>query len=438
MLGSIARDMCGIAVRARRLRIDGVVAALSLFVLIAAGSAEARYAAIVIHSDSGEVLYEKNADTLNYPASLTKMMTLYLAFEALEAGRLHLDQPLTVSRRAAAMPPSKLGLKPGTTIAVEAAILALVIKSANDAAVVLAEAIGGSEATFADMMSKRAHALGMERTTFRNASGLPNRGQLSTARDMATLSRALLHDRAAYYRYFATDRFTHRGRTLRNHNRLLRRYQGADGIKTGYTRASGYNLAASAVRDQARIIAVVFGGRTAKWRDRHTAALLDRGFARLAIRESLQSIGPPVRKPLETAVTSMTVAGNKADTAARRPAAPSGSDAQGLVQLAFAPLPDGVTYGVQVGAYYDPDLALRNAIYALNQIPDLLSAARISIRTSTGRRGPIYQARFVGLSKTHAERACRELETINIDCLVMRLHDAAELAFGAVSNRSRS
>ncbi len=264
--------------------------------LLTAAPAQAKYAAVVIDAETGEVLHARNSNTRNYPASLVKMMTLYMVFDALEKRKLKLNQGLRVSRRAAGMPPSKLGLRRGQTIRVKEAILALVTKSANDVAVVVAEAIGRTESQFAQKMTRKARQLGMKRTTFRNASGLPNRRQLSTARDMATLARALIRDFPQYYYFFATKSFKYRGRTYRNHNKLLRTYKGADGIKTGYIRASGYNLVASSVRNGRRVIAVVFGGKTSRSRNRHTASLLDRGFKRLTlIARSYPA--PPPRKP---------------------------------------------------------------------------------------------------------------------------------------------
>ncbi len=277
------------------------VAALTCFLVFAAAlftaaPAQAKYASVVIDAETGEVLHAKNSNTRNYPASLVKMMTLYMVFDALEKRKLKLNQGLRVSRRAAGMPPSKLGLRRGQTIRVKEAILALVTKSANDVAVVVAEAIGGTESQFARKMTKKARKLGMKRTTFRNASGLPNRRQLSTARDMATLARALIRDFPQYYHFFATQKFKYRGRTYRNHNKLLRTYSGADGIKTGYIRASGYNLVASSVRNGRRVIAVVFGGKTSRSRNRHTATLLDRGFKRLTMI-ARNYPPPPRRKP---------------------------------------------------------------------------------------------------------------------------------------------
>ncbi len=280
---------------------------LALILCWPANEAQARSASIVIDYETGRVLQENRADARNYPASMTKMMTLYLAFEALERGDIGLDQRLPVSRRAAAMPPSKLGLKAGETIGVKDALLALTIKSANDAAVVVAEALGRTEGDFARLMSHKARALGMYRTSFQNASGLPHLLQLSTARDIAVLARALIRDFPQYYGYFSSPYFVYKGRTYWNHNRLLRTYRGADGIKTGYIRASGYNLAASARRNGRRLIAVVFGGKSPGSRDRQIAALLDGAFARLAAHHPGKSPGPSPRKPLLAAAAETTV-----------------------------------------------------------------------------------------------------------------------------------
>lgn len=239
-----------------------------------------RYSAIVTDARTGAVLMAANPDEPRYPASLTKMMTLYLTFEALRDGRISLSSQVPVSYSAASMPPSRLGLTAGISLTVEEAILALVTKSANDAAAALGELLGGgSEQRFAQMMTLKARALGMTNTTFRNASGLPDMDQVSTARDMALLGRRLLQDFPDRYSYFSTPHFVFRGRTIWNHNRLLQEYDGADGIKTGYVNDSGFNLVASAQRDGVRLVAAVFGGRTGRERDRHMMALLDRGFA---------------------------------------------------------------------------------------------------------------------------------------------------------------
>ncbi len=373
----------------------------------ASQSAEARYAAIVIEADSGRVLHETNADTRNYPASLTKMMTLYLVFEALKDGRLTLQQRLPVSRRAAGMPASRLGLKRGGTIDVETAIYMLVTKSANDVAVVVAEALGKTETGFARQMTEKAKSLGMTRTSFRNASGLHNRGQLSTAREMAVLAQALMHDFPKEYGYFATRSYRYKGRNYRNHNKLLRTYAGTDGLKTGYIRASGYNLAASAERDGRRLIAVVFGGRTGKSRDRQVAKLLDRGFRKLTDPIYLAAGGkvdgllaPPPPKPLALAAAHVRTPAPKAAPA--------------------APLPPKRGWGVQVGAYYRYAPAKKAAESAMAKLPDLLSESRMTITHVAGQRGRIYRARLVGLTESHARGACRQLKAMKSDCLVVR------------------
>lgn len=231
-------------------------------------------AALVVDGNTGRVLYEENADALRHPASLTKIMTLYMLFEQLEAGRLKLESELPVSARAASQSPSKLNLRPGSTIEVEDAIKAIVTRSANDVAVVIGEAIGGSESNFADMMTRKARALGMNSTTFRNASGLPNPGQVTTARDLAILGRAIQDRFPREYRYFSTRSFVYRGETIGNHNRLLGRIEGVDGIKTGYTNASGFNLVTSVHRDNRFVIGVVLGGSSGSSRDNRMANLV--------------------------------------------------------------------------------------------------------------------------------------------------------------------
>ena len=233
------------------------------------------YAAIVIDDKSGFVLHEDSADEPRHPASLTKIMTLYLLFEQLEGGKLKLDTPLPVSTRAALQNPTKLGLKANQTIKVEDAIKGLVTKSANDAAVVVAEAIGGSEEEFANLMTLKAEALGMMGTIYVNASGLPADAQITTARDQAILGRAIQHRFPVYYQYFATPSFHYKGAEMHNHNALLRQVKGVDGIKTGYTEASGYNLVSSVRRDEKHIVAVVLGGTSNGARDARMRQLIE-------------------------------------------------------------------------------------------------------------------------------------------------------------------
>lgn len=241
-----------------------------------------KYAALVMDAQTGRILFQANPDKQLHPASLTKVMTLLMAFDALEDGRMSLRDRIGISRHAASMDPSKLGLDPGDTIRVEDAIYAIVTKSANDVAVAMAEALGGSEAGFARMMTARAHGIGMSRTNFVNASGLHNPGQISTARDMAILARYVIREYPSYYRYFSTKSYRYGDMVLRNHNRLMETYEGMDGMKTGYVGPSGFNLVASAVRDGHRLIGVVFGGKTAASRNTTMASLLDKGFSDLA------------------------------------------------------------------------------------------------------------------------------------------------------------
>ena len=242
-----------------------------------------RYASIVVDAASGDVLSAANADEYRFPASLTKMMTLYMLFEALRDRRLSLTQPVPVSPWAASMSPSKLGLLPGTLITVEQAVLGLVTKSANDAAAALGELMGGDEERFAQMMTLRARALGMTRTTFRNASGLPDWGQVTTARDMALLARHLIQDFPSYYWYFSVPSFVFQGRTIMGHQHMLQTYPGADGLKTGYIEASGFNVVTSALWGSTRLVGVVLGAGSGWERDQHMASLLDQGFERMGV-----------------------------------------------------------------------------------------------------------------------------------------------------------
>ena len=239
-----------------------------------------RYASLVIDAQTGQVISATNPDDYRFPASLTKMMTMYLVFEAIRDHRLSFTDQVPVSNWASSMPPTKIGLVPGTVITIEQALLSLVTKSANDSATALGELLGGDEERFAEIMTLRARSLGMSRTTFRNASGLPDWGQVTTARDMAVLARHLLQDFPQFYHYFSTPSFRFHGRVVLNHQTLLRTYPGADGLKTGYTEASGFNVVTSAMRGDVRLIGVVLGAASGGERDGHMAALLDQGFQR--------------------------------------------------------------------------------------------------------------------------------------------------------------
>ncbi|MCO5146756.1 MAG: D-alanyl-D-alanine carboxypeptidase [Aquamicrobium sp.] len=241
-----------------------------------------KYAAIVVDARSGRVLYERASNAPRYPASLTKMMTLYLLFEALDEGRVRLDEEIPVSAFAASRPPSKMGIKRGGSIDARSAVLALAVRSANDVAVAVAERLAGSEEAFARSMTLKARQLGMTGTVFRNASGLPDDGQRTTARDMAVLAMALRNRFPHHYHYFANREFAFGGKIVRGHNSLLGRIPGVDGLKTGYIRASGFNLATSAGRGGRRVVAVVMGGESARARDEHMVSLIETYLPRAA------------------------------------------------------------------------------------------------------------------------------------------------------------
>ncbi|HET6519148.1 MAG TPA: hypothetical protein VFG47_04945, partial [Geminicoccaceae bacterium] len=310
----------------------------------------------------------------------------------------------------------------------------------------------GTESEFAELMTRKARGLGMERTTFRNASGLHHPGQLSTARDMARLSRALLTDFPQYYDYFSRPEFRYAGRTYHSHNHLLRTYAGADGIKTGYIRPSGFNLASSAVRNGRRLIGVVFGGRTAQSRDQHMAELLDGGFARLpALVASAPEVGPSPPNPRH--LTAFVVASVLAEPIEPTPAKPilpatgpvAAKPAIDVPQAVVAEGDGGDTviavaqadasreqksgqYGVQVGAYYDADLAKRAATRAVERLPHILVDTRVAISRVRGQRGWIYRGRLVGLTLGRANEACRLLRSKKQDCLVVRAGEAVDVA----------
>jgi D-alanyl-D-alanine carboxypeptidase len=266
----------------RAFRLATVVTTALVLVLAGISPAyAAKFSSVVVDARTGAIISADDLDGKRYPASLTKMMTLYVLFQDLKAGRLKLSTPLKVSRRAAGMSPSKLGLKPGSTITVEQAIKALVIKSANDAAATVGENLGrGSEAAFAQRMTRVAHSIGMSRSSFKNASGLPNPGQFTTARDMATLGLRLMRDFPQYYPYFRSTSFVFKGRVIRGHNRLVGRFEGTDGIKTGYINASGYNLVTSTKRDGKRVVGVVMGARSSGTRNAHMMTIIARALTK--------------------------------------------------------------------------------------------------------------------------------------------------------------
>jgi len=365
--------------------------ALAILFVSAASPAQAKYASLVIDANTGQVLHSVNADTRNYPASLTKMMTLYMVFEALKQGKVTMDTRWKASARAARQPASRLGLRRGEEISVHDAVYALITKSANDVAVVVAESLADSERDFALMMTAKARALGMSKTTFRNASGLGNRGQLSTARDMATLALALLRDFPNEYKMFAARSFEYGGRKYKNHNKLLASYEGTDGIKTGYIAASGFNLVASVKRGDTRLIGVVFGGDSSRQRNSHMIKLLDKGFRLLA----------------ETGTTMASTSGEKAAVATEQPA---------------APVDPKLAWGIQVGAFLDYEHAHRVASDAAALVPSLLETGQVTVVPLDKKSGKrLYRSRIHGISRKQAYQACKALEKRKVQCMELRL-----------------
>ncbi|MBF0249151.1 MAG: D-alanyl-D-alanine carboxypeptidase [Alphaproteobacteria bacterium] len=379
-----------------------VVLLLAMLAALSPAPALAKYASMVINADTGEVLHETNPDTRNFPASLTKMMTLYLMFESIEEGRMRLDDKIVMTSRAANQPPSKLGLKPNETLRVEDAIRALAVKSANDVAAAVAEHMAGSEPQFALRMTAKARQLGMSNTTFRNASGLPHRAQMSTARDMAKLAHALIRDYPRRYHYFSEPNFEFDGKTHRTHNALLTDYEGADGIKTGYIRASGFNLVASVKRGDKRLIGVVFGARDSKSRNLHMVNLLDKGWAKVYPQALAVAKTKKVEKAEKTA---------KLDPGSKPKA--SGES----------------VWGVQVGAFKDREPAYDLATRAVGVAPTYLANGEVTVSPLEKKSGSIlYRGRIQGITKTQAYRACRELKKKKFGCMPFKLSETMEVA----------
>ena len=397
--------------------------AVAVFLIGSASPVFAKYASYVMDAETGRVLHAVNSNTRNYPASLTKMMTIYLLFEALEEGKTTLGKPLKVSRRAAGQPASKLALRAGTTITVENAIQALVIKSANDVATVVAEELAGSEREFALKMTAKARKLGMTRTTFRNASGLYNRAQLSTARDMAVLARALIRDFPQYYHYFSKKSFAHGRNKYRTHNKLLTAYKGTDGLTTGYINASGFNLVASVERDGHRLIGVVFGGRSSSSRNRHMIKLLDKGFR--LIEQNRGSAVATARAAPKPAPAPRVTAPAKAKVADARPAAkPSAPRPPEKSSASRPPARSGGTadWAIQVGAYRFYNPAHKMARLAVDQVPDMLEGGVIKvIPLKKKNRRTLWRARIMGLTKEQAYGACDVLQRQGRDCMEVRM-----------------
>jgi len=471
---------------ARRLIVPFVVAALALASLAGAAEAKARhkphsgghlpsflhftaqpkYASIVVDAKTGEVLYEQNADAHRYPASITKVMTLYLTFEALADHRLSYDDRVVVSPHAASVIPDKVGLRPGQSLSVREAMNAIAVLSANDMAVAMAEKLGGTEAHFAELMTAKAKQLGMNNTQYVNASGLPDNRQLTTARDISILSRAVMRDFPQYYTLFSTREFTYARRTWKNHNHLLGSTPGVDGIKTGFTNASGFNLAASAMRDDHRLIAVVMGGSSTAARDLHVEDLLDAGFTVIKKRELGQqtTIAQNLREPLPTGaverpptaqgdgdqdevhivVDGKAPAGRvhatikaKDDGAAActvkrvrvrhklvkrcvTPAAdarPQAADSARTIKAEVAKAEADGDWQVQLGAYKSPAQARAQLARMNSRFSGALAASEGGqVQHSAGA----YRVRFAGFSADEASKACETIKARGQACMALR------------------
>ncbi len=388
-----------------------------------------KYAAIVVDAASGRILYQEKAHELRFPASLTKMMVLYLLFKKLDQGKITLATRFKVSKRAAQRPPSKLGLKAGQTISVKEAILALIVKSANDVASTVADGLSGSESAFAQLMNQEAKKIGMTHTSFRNASGLPHPKQKTTARDMARLCRALLQHFPRYYPYFKTTHFHFNKRQYRSHNLLIGRIAGVDGIKTGYTRLSGFNLATSVMRDNKRLIVVVMGGKTGRTRDDQVTNLLERSYKKqphliLAYRPITTQaqtyfarVPVPQYKPV--ILTGNQVFAAKHITSPIKPAiVQAAASASSFVPSSNTCLMRG--WNIQVGAYSREDRALAVASKIKASLPHLLKPYNIiTSRVDEQSKSP-YRAQFSGFTRDEAENVCHLLRETGFDCLLVK------------------
>jgi len=422
--------------------LTGVLAAIGLAVCAlmapAVGAAQSPYSridgyepkntAVVMDARTGEVLYSLRGDSLRYPASVTKVMTLYLAFEALAAGRLHLTDQIVVSPLAAAQPPTKLGLRAGEMISVEDAMHAMAVHSANDMAVALSEKVGGTESNFAAMMTVKARQLGMTNTIYVNANGLPDNRQLTTARDQAMLARAILRDFPQYYSFFSQQEFTYNGRTYVNTNRLLGKMPGVDGLKTGFTNAAGFNLAASAMRDGNRLIAVVMGSSSGAARNADVENLLLTGFdvmerrargERLLVTQNLfdqaQSAGLSTEQyahygpaygqgdgeddPIDVVLTRTTT----------HPTAMMVSSSMAAAKLTH---PDTRSWWVQVGEFRSHRLAMSRVEKLSHEFARVFDDAEGSV----DGRGRAYRAKFSGFNETAARDACTAVRSHGVPC----------------------
>ncbi len=409
--------------------ITGLVALSFALALSSPVQANSKYAAIVIDGNTGKVLHSSHADAARFPASLTKIMTLYVLFDYLKKGRLSTDTKFYVTPHSAAQPPSKLGLKPGSYITVKNIIGALVTKSANDVAATVAENIAGSEKKFARLMTSKARALGMSNTTFKNASGLPNGQQVTTARDMAKLSVYIMDNFPRLSKAFKTRRFTYRGRGYKNHNGLLYTYKGTEGIKTGYTRASGFNLTSSVKRGRKHLIAVVMGGRSARSRNAEMRRLLNRNFPRAAatykraLNQRLAALDPnappaPVRY---TAATGTSTSWNSQKDVKPQPPAKPTLSSQARTDGKYFGRKGSAGFDIQVGAYQDRNIAVGKLAAIQTKASYVLNGHQPYIMHFEKNGVNYHRARFSGFtSRGGAVSACNQLKKkLKLACIVM-------------------
>lgn len=443
-----------------------IAIAISFIVAIVcySGAALAGSANFVFDARTGRVLASENADVLNHPASLTKMMTVYMTFEAIKRGKLTWDTKIPFSKYASSRPPTKLGVKPGASITVRDAVYGMIVKSANDAAAAMAEKLGGSESAFAVAMTKRARQLGMNRTVFKNASGLPNSAQVTTARDMATLGVALIRDFPREYKMFSAESFVFNGKRIRGHNNLMYRYEGMDGIKTGYTNASGFNLVSAVRVGDRRVIGVVLGGRSAASRDRTMQALIDRAIGKAgkgdqmiaaskpapeaeapapaaARRAAIAEVPVPAFAPraddegVEVAVAEVEADPVNVASVAPVPATRYGnayvdprSKGAAAIEAQVAPAPN--TLNAQAAAITSGWQIQIAAATSEKAAQSILQSAQSKVRALAGSRpytqavksggSTLYRARFVGFaSEQEARRACDSLTQQSYQCLLM-------------------
>lgn len=409
------------------------IAFLCVLVLavLRAAAASASVSSIMIDAENGDVMYEMNADERRYPASLTKLMTLYITFNALENNHIKLTDKLKVSRTAAGRSPSKLGVRAGETITVKDAIMAVIVKSANDCATVLAEHFAPTEADFAVLMTNTAHKLGMSHTTFKNASGLPNTQQKTTARDMAVLAMAVYHHFPQYYKWFSAKSFQYKGRTIGGHNYILKTFAGADGMKTGYTAASGYNIITSAKRSEKRVIAVTMGHNSVGERDKKVSRMMDKGLTHMQKGEINVAMltneinGKASAAPKATRLASVQKK-TPAKTQAVRLAKAQSKPAAKATKIASAS--SNGRYAVQVGSFSDYQRARNYALTVKNKLAKKYAVHDIKVEKVQAESKTVYRSKVIGLAKNDANTICRNMKRSNQACLVTADSGALKMA----------